>query len=429
MSLNRSIAPPSQELSWVQIPEVKTTILANHIPLHLIQAGEQEVCRLEVIYKAGTTTEAKNNISYLTAKMLPCGTKRHDEASISEYFERYGASFEPHHSPDRVILTLYCLTKFLPKVLPLLIEILQESIFPEKELAQLKNISLQNLKVNLEKNNYVAGREFRRLLFQSYPPYASSLEEKALEEASQNDLFQHYQKHIQHQPFELILTGKVDTQSYEYVARTFEQLGIQSPITMQFVPSCFQPVHDRYCIETAHNLQASIRMGKLCLPKNHPDFFAFNVLNEALGGYFGSRLMKNIREEKGYTYGIYSQIVHLEKASYQVISTDVKQEYAQATIEEIQREIYRLQTELIEKQELTRLKNYLLGSFASMLSNCFDLAEIFKGIHFFGLSYHFYQQYWQTIHQISPEILQETAKKYLQPEKMLTVVVGTKLEQ
>ena len=148
------------------------------------------------------------------------------------------------------------------------------------------------------------------------------------------------------------------------------------------------------------------------------------VATEILGGYFGSRLMRNIREEKGFTYGISSSIVPMRQAGYWAIGTDVKKEFAQATLDEIQKEIHRLQTELVPENELETVKNYLAGEFAGSLNTPFEIADRVRLMVLEGLDVEFYSNYIQRLRVVTAEDIQRMANQYWQWEDLQQVIVG-----
>jgi zinc protease len=186
------------------------------------------------------------------------------------------------------------------------------------------------------------------------------------------------------------------------------------------------PKGESILIEKEGAMQSSIRMGKQLITRKHPDFFTMMLLNEILGGYFGSRLMKNIREEKGLTYGISSNLALFGQAGYFVIGTDVKREFTQQTIDEIHKEIKILQTELVTENELETVKNYMVGSFAGSLNTPFDITDRYKVIFSENLPLDFYQNYIPNIQQISNVMLLEAANKYLDVDSLFEIVVGGK---
>ena len=177
-------------------------------------------------------------------------------------------------------------------------------------------------------------------------------------------------------------------------------------------------------IEKPDSLQSSIRLGRRIIHKTHGDYIGLVILNELFGGFFGSRLMKNIREEKGYTYGVHSSIISNIYDNFWVIGTDVKKEFVKDTIEQIYLEMDRLGSDLISQEELELVQNYMLGHFVSSLETSFALADKFKNIHFFGQDYSFYDQYVDTINSITPEHLIELASTYLKPAAFKKAVVG-----
>ena len=148
------------------------------------------------------------------------------------------------------------------------------------------------------------------------------------------------------------------------------------------------------------------------------------IVNEILGGYFGSRLMRNIREDKGFTYGIRSGISNLKHAGFWSVSTEVKKQYRDQTINEIHKEIQLLKQTPVSEEELETVKNYMSGTFISAIDTPFALADKFKTIHYSGLDYDYYERYFQSINNITAERIQELSRKYLIKEQMTTVMVG-----
>jgi len=145
------------------------------------------------------------------------------------------------------------------------------------------------------------------------------------------------------------------------------------------------------------------------------------------GGYFGSRLMTNIREEKGYTYGIGSFVLILKQASYLVISTEVGNTYVEPTLSEIALEMRKLQTEPISENELETVKSYLLGEFLRDFDGPFALASSFKAINDFDLDYSFYDEALKVLRNITSAELMQLAQQYLNPEDFHTVVAGSNM--
>jgi zinc protease len=426
MSLDRTIAPDFKIIRSVNLPEPKTYTLDNGIPLHVINIGEQPVIRLECIFEAGNWFESSIGASYFAIKMLPEGTNWQTSQEISEAFDKIGAFTEMTHTSDRIGIVVYCLSRFLPEVLPQISQLIQDAAFPEKELEELRNITIQNLRVSKEKNAYLATTEFRARLFGTDHPYGQSQDESNLTALSPDDILAHYSKYIKGGKFTVVLAGQVSDTDVNVVNETLGKTPVEgTPNGTQYAPSGgYQGIET--VVERSESVQSSIRMGRILFNRHHQDYFKMLVTNEILGGYFGSRLMKNIREEKGLTYGISSHLVTLRNEGYFMIGTDVKKEFTQQTIDEIKKEINKLQTELVGEDELTTVKNFMAGEFAGSLNTAFEVADRQKILLLDGLPSDFFNHYIDQIHATTSEDIRLMANTYLQPDDMLTVIAGGK---
>lgn len=429
MFLDRTQAPAFQAIQSVQLPAVETHLLANSVPLHLIAVQQQPVLRLEVILEAGTWYESttETGVASFALKMLAEGTATHSSAQISEAFDQYGAFLELSSGPDRASLVVYCLTKHLGSILPLVRQLLTEPTFPEKELGDLRNITAQNLRVNLEKNSYLASAQFRETIFGLAHPYGRSQRLEIVEGIIREAVVGFYERVIRNQPFRVLLAGQASEAEIELVNQSLGQLTVQAPTQVPGyeVPQAPQPFGS-ILVEKPASLQSSIRMGRPLFARSHPDFIKTLVMNEVLGGYFGSRLMKNIREEKGFTYGISSNLASFRREGYFLIGTDVKKEFTQQTLDEIYKEIDRMQTELVPDDELETVTNYMAGEFVGSLNTPFEIADRYKVILLDGLPNDFLSRYVTRLRAVSPDDIQAVARRYLQPENLLEVVVGSK---
>lgn len=426
MILDRTIAPPSRKVEHVTIPTAEKIILDNAIPLYTIRAGEQPVMRLELIFDAGSRFDVIGGESLFVSKMLTEGTKNHKAAEISEFFDQYGAFTEISQSFERLAITVHGLTKHLTKLLPMLKEMISESIFPEAEFAVQKNIASQTLKVNLEKTAFVASQTFREQIFGSKHPYGKSVNQAIIENITPEAVREFYAKQISGKLFTIFLSGSFSEEEIKGLNEVFGQMSASSPEKLEEKFPESPKVGENLLVNRPENLQSSIRLGRRLFNRSHPDFFKFIVTNTIFGGYFGSRLMKNIREEKGFTYGISSSLIPQKEGGYLIIGTDVKKEFTQQTIDEIHKEIVRLQTEQISENELETAKNYMIGSFVGSLNTPFEVADRQKVIILENLPADFYQNYIQQVNAVSAEDVMQIVKNYLKTEELCEVVVGGK---
>ncbi len=427
MQLDRTIAPPFQVIRHINLPTVETLTLDNGLPLHIINIGDQPVIRLEVLFEAGTWYESTPGASYFAIKMLPEGTSTRTSAEISAAFDRVGAFTEMSHTSDRSGIVVYCLARFLPEVLPIVQEIIADATFPEKEWNDLRNITLQNHRVNWEKNAYRATTQFREALFGPKHPYGRRRDEEQIISLAKEEAMACYKSQIQHAPYRLIIAGKVGRGEVEAV-NTFLGKGNSLTATAQSEPTYLNNTTPEKIImvERPESLQSCIRLGKRLFTRHHPDYYKMLVTNEILGGYFGSRLMKNIREEKGLTYGISSNVSTLQHEGYFMIGTDVKKEFTQQTLDEIRKEISLLQTVPVADEELQTVKNFMAGEFAGSLNTAFDVADRQKILIMDGLPADFFERYIEQIHATTAEDILRLAQTYLALDTMTEVIVGGK---
>ena len=177
-------------------------------------------------------------------------------------------------------------------------------------------------------------------------------------------------------------------------------------------------------IHKANSLQSAIHVGKVLVTKDHPDYLPMRFVCDLLGGYFGSRLMRNIREDKGYTYGIHAGIIPLKHASYFLIATEVMQAFVEQTCQEIYQEIKILQTQEVSQAELQKLRNYLIGNFLATVNDPFAIMERFKEAYLYGLDQGFYKRFYDTVYHISPKKIKKLANQYLSLDSLTEVSVG-----
>jgi zinc protease len=418
---DRTIAPEFNQLQEIKIIEAETTYLDNKIPLHIINAGTQPVVKIEFLFKAGAWFEKVPGTSFLTTKLLLEGTSKKNSKEISNYFDQFGASVDLNPGLDFVSVSIYCLSKFLKDIIPLIHEILNDSTFPDDEITTQKNLKIQNLKVNNEKNNILAAKYFRKNLFGSNHPYGHAIEIEEIEKIKRDDLTSFYEGNFKNN-FEIVISGRIDSDHLKMLNEYFGKIKSEksnNPVNYKLSEKTVGEI-----IVKEKSLQSSIRIGRRMFTKNHPDYIKFIFVNEVLGGYFGSRLMKNIREDKGFTYGISSSILTFKNEGFFAIGTDVKKENTRQTIDEINKEMKILRTNYISEEELSTVKNYMLGSFMSDINTPFSLADKFKSIYFNGLSYDFYQEYINTINSITKKDVIEVATKYLMEDDMIEIIVG-----
>jgi len=419
--LDRTIAPVAGKISNINFTKARTTSLSNGIPLHIINAGQHDIVRLEIIFKSGKWYEPTNGIAYFTSKMLLEGTSHMTSRELAENFEFNGAHVNINSGIDYNILVVYVINSKLSEIIGIIKDCLLNSTFSEEELAVLKDIKRQKIRINYEKNSFVAGREVRKLLYGKAHPYGRALETDEIDQSlSREQLIKYYRQDLLN-GLEIIISGKISDSLIESL-QILNDLPVIAPQDKLW--DIEAGGNSEKVISKKDSLQSSIRLSRRIIPKTHPDFTGLIVLNEVFGGFFGSRLMKNIRDDKGYTYGIHSSIVSHLRDSFWMVGTDVKKEFTADAIDQIYFEAERLRNEPVGIEELKIVRNYMMGNFLSSLETSFSLADKFKNIYFFGQDYSFYDKYIDTINTITALEIQELANTYLDKTEFKRVIVG-----
>ncbi len=422
--MNRKEAPAYQAIDHINLIKPEHTQLANGCNIYCFNSGDQELVRIEWVFGNLRFNPANPLLNLAVNTMLNDGTKTLTAAQIADTIDFYGAFFQAEYGYDNSEVTLYSLNKHLHKTLPVIKDILTNSIFPEKELETFVRNQQQKLQVSLEKNDVVARRNFNKAIYgDSIYGYAGIADDyKTLQ---RDDLLTHYQQMYQPSNCTIIIAGKIEQETIDLLKNTFGDSWTntdEKPDTTQ--PELTAAAEHFYFTEKPDALQSAIRMGLPFINRSHPDFPSVQVLNTVLGGYFGSRLMANIREDKGYTYGIGSGMSSLKHAGAFFIATEVGADVCKSAVSEIEKEINILKTELIPEEELALVRNYMLGSLLGSLENVFSHADKFKSLYFSGLDYDYYDRYTETIRAITSDDLIKLADKYLNLDGFYKVIVG-----
>ena len=421
--LDRTVAPKSGAINTPDLLQPNQLIFDNLSSVYMIQAGDQPVVKLEIVVRSGIWTEPQARLSWITAKLLTEGCQTKNSNQIAELFEYYGSFVEINPGFDSTSIVFYTPKKFFEPVTELMAEILFSPAFSTREIEILKTKKIQELRVNLEKNSFLATRKIRESLFGLDHPYGSALSIEDVELLGRESIVNYFESGFYQSP-EFFLSGDVSETEFAILKKFFDlQLNNQPIAQNNFVQN--DTIGDLF-EEKEKSVQSSIRIGWLIPGKKNEDHFKLKITNELLGGYFSSRLMKNLREEKGYTYGVHSYPVFLRKGSFLIISTDVIAESTENSITEIQKEVELLKNEAVDAEELQTVKNYMAGSFLSDISSPFQIMDKFKSIHNHGLEYDYYDSFFHALKSTTPEDVMACANHFLETAKMHRAVVGKK---
>ncbi len=425
MTLNRTIQPELKKPENIAVIQAKKTVLDNGLTIYVIDAGDSEVVKLELIFPSGAT-DPDSMISAVAAHNLAdSGTVSKTAVEIAEEFDFYGSFFQAEAGPDYKGFSVYSLTNYFEETVEILKDIVHNATFPARETAIWKQRNIQMLQVNKEKVSWLAKTNFTRLIFGESHPYGFTPDEDFYTRVESENLKTFHASNYPADKMIVVVSGKITTGITETLKRVLGTMKIADSITPTIKIDGISEIQpSKIRIEKADSIQCGIRIGRKLFAKNHPDFIPMLITNTILGGYFGSRLMSNIREDKGYTYGIGSGIHSFKNAGMFFISTEVGSEVCDLAIREIYHELQRLSDEPVTEQELNLVKNYLTGSFQRSLDGPFALADRFKGLKLHDLDYDFFNKYMEILNNITPQEVQSQAAKYLKPTMMSEVIAG-----
>jgi predicted Zn-dependent peptidase len=422
--IDRTIQPPIYETKKPLIIKPVSSQLNNDIPVHFLQAGTQEVTRLEFIFDAGLWYEDKPLQAVLTNAMMQEGSANYSGAQIAEIFDFRGAYIQfvaDHHLGT---ISLISLNKHLHYLLPIVEDLIKRPSFDANEFETLAKRRKQRFLLENEKVKVLCQKKFSEVLFGNDHPYSHTVTVDDFDRLASSDLANFYQRSYHAANCQIMASGNMDVSLLELLNKHFGDLNWGGVKQFQQKRTIQQLQEKQRRVVKNEAIQSAIRVGRLMVKKDHPDYVGLQVLNTVLGGYFSSRLMMNIREEKGYTYGIGSSVMSLNEAGYFVIATETDKKYVEATITEIFLELRKLREELIPEAELSRVCQYLLGEFVRDFDGPFAQAQSFRAVNDFGLGYEFYEQYYQLLKAIKPEDLQLLAQKYFDEDDFYTVIAG-----
>lgn len=423
--LNRTQPPQIHdaiEFSY-NLPPLQQQRLDNGIPLFWLSGGVQEVAEIDFVFPAGVWYEQKPMVAQATAGLLKNGTRHRSAHQVHEALEFFGASLQVSAGDDYCIVSLYALSKDLPRLLPVVWEVLTEAQFTNEELSIYKQNATQRLLLNLRKCEFVANQQIDAMLWGETHPYGRYSRVEKIEGLQREDLLAFYESAYRLGNMKIFMGGKVGEAEVALLNQVFGAAAITTTATsVPDFPTDQKPAQQSIVNDEA-GVQSAIRISRHFPNRHHPDFPRMVVLNTLFGGYFGSRLMKNIREDKGYTYGIYSGLQPRMHGGSLIIQAEVGREVTEAAIREVYAEMDILRREPAPEEELLLVKNYLLGGLLGDLDGPFQLLHRWRSLILNGLDEAHFNQNVAIYKGITSEELQALADRYYRPEDFWQVVV------
>lgn len=390
--------------------------------MFILEEKNIQLIKLSLVFPAGRWNEDFKTQSFLMAKMLKTGTTKYTALEIEKKLDFLGASIDVEPSMDNLNITLYSTKKNFFTAFELLIHCVTEAVFTDSEWEHLILVRIEKLKQVLSKNDDVADRALGEAIFGANHPYGYAASEADYKSISKTACVDFYQNQILQTKPNVYLAGDI---SEEIIKHIQEEIALAFPNQKQEIISekNIQPAAEKK--QRKQNMQPhqnAIRIGWESISVRDNAFFEIQILNTVLGGYFSSRLMNVLREDKGYTYGAYSYITPLKQHSYITIGTEVDISYTEETVDVIHQEMLQLKTKKISEKELNSVKQYLLGDILREQDGSFKKLDAQMKIDRLQVP-HYYTAYSNKIKQITAKDILEAANKTFIFENMYTIIV------
>ncbi len=422
---NRKQQPPVYIKTELPLIRPKAIRLKNGLPVYYLEGGTEEIVKIEIVFFAGSYYQSKPLVAFATANLLRSGTKKKSRSEIEELFDFYSAHIQVEAQKDIISVSMFVLNKHIAPAFELFCEIIQEADFPEKEMHVFLKNQQQLHAINQKKVQHLARTYFNEMVYGESHPYGYRLRTEDFEKVQREDLIAFYRDWFHAGNAFCMVSGRIPENLSEKVAHGLGDM--QTKNTEVAKPPVYHMLSSgrrQMQLEIPGALQSAIRVGKQILNRTHPAYHRLKITNALLGGYFGSRLMQNIRQDKGYTYGINSSLVSLLRSGYFFIATQVGKEVSKQALDEIYHELKALRTMPASNEELEILKNYLSGNFLRSFDGPFAQAMRYKELLVFGMDWSHHEDFLAELKSITAEEIMETAGLYLREEEMMEVVVG-----
>lgn len=407
----------------IDIIGYETILLDSGIPCYGFNGVPYDIINIDFSFDAGRWTETKPLTASFYAKMFKAGTNKMNAEQLSENIDFWGGTIKISQGYNTVTISVYSILRNLEPVLQILQEIFLESNFNQQKLDFKKDKSINRLKINSRKTEFLADEAFKKMIYGDKHPYGYSMKKEDIENITRNDVVQYFKNNICSNNLTIYVSGKYDNAVIKLIDKYFTLSVFSDPVDTVFKHQSQPEENKKFHHTIPQAEQASLIIGKEIDTPRDTEFYDFSVLNTILGGYFGSRLMKNIREDKGYTYGIHSEIVNYRHSSLWCISTEVGLEYIEPCKEEIYKEIFRLKNEKIDSQELDRVRNYLMGKMLRYFDGPFNTKNVYKIFWSTNREIEHLSYLINSIKNVTSERLLELANSFFNEESFYEVLV------
>ncbi len=417
--------PPTRFFTDITFTPPEVVKLNNGIKLQIIGDGEDEVNKLAVYFPGGSYEESVPLLSGISVTALFEGNDRNSAAEIAEALDFCGATRQSSIHDHHTSVTLSSLNYNFAQTCELFYRCTCHPTFPQSGIEIITKRLASQCRTMLQEVSSLADNEMSRLYYGKGHPLARIPTPSGIESITHEDIATHHS--LFHYPDEcrIIISGHITDKELKILDETFGRWqvnGAHGSILPDAEPT---PAIGKTSIVTKKDaVQNAIKLRIPAIPRTHPHYIPLRTLTIALGGYFGSRLMKNIREKKGLTYGISASLSGRRSEGHINIETECDATYTAQVIDEIKYEMERLRNSPIRHDELQKVKQFVISSLTRVLDTPTARADYASTDFLYGTGADYFNRQVKVISDITPDTLQEMAQLYLSPDNMLCVIAG-----
>lgn len=429
---DRSIAPTPSEPRPYQFPHITRATLPNGLRVLVAENHNAPLVSLRALVRSGADhdTARTAGLASLTADMLDEGAGSRDVIALAEDIGTLGAALGTGADWDASYISLDVLSRNTEPSVSIFSDVTARATLPEDGLERVRSERLNDLLQQRTEPAAIAGKRFASLLYGT-GAYGNSISGNAdsVGRISLEDIRRFYAEHYLPNNSAIVVSGDIDASSaIDLVTRTLGdwKQGAEPPRPV-VTP---RPIDGSkiYIIDRPEAVQSEIRVGHLGVPRSCEDYFPLSVMNAIFGGVFNSRINLNLREKHGYTYGARSQFAFRRQAGPFVVAAPVRNEVTRESVSEMIDELRRIRTGDIEDRELDDTKSYLMGVFPATVQTAADIASRLVDMELYGLPEDYFDRYRENIAAVSKDEITRVANKYLDPDRILIVIVGSAKE-
>jgi zinc protease len=415
----------------LNLPLPEETSLPNGLRVVVVEQRRLPLVSFRLAFRSGDASDPAElpGLTDVMTDMLVEGTESRTSRQIAEEVARFGATLTAGASSDYLTVAASSLATYSDRVLELLADVTLRPVFPESELALAKANAQQNLIAQRAQPSFLASEAVARVLFGQHPYAVVASTPESIEALTRDALIRHHRALLVPNNAVLVVVGDVDRE--QILARAGELFGGWQPGQVpepQFPAPPERRERTAYVVDRPGSAQTNILVANTSVRRTDPDYFPLLVMHTILGGNASARLFMNLREEKGYTYGAYTQLDARRHAGSFRATTEVRGGVTGVSLHEIFYELGRVRDEDVSDKELTDAKTYLTGVFPIRLETQEGLVEQLVQIRMHGLPDDYLQTYRENIQRVTKEDVRRVAGRHVTPDRAAVVLVGDRAQ-